>query len=276
MGPSCQIRLASASPAAPNSAIDASTPANSAKVQTHSAKTGHFQRFSPNGSALWRPHPLRLAAAQPQVGGNCTTRGSDTPATRRKKASCSAKPPPQPPEVRRIAYKAWHSTGWREKVRPTPPLQWHFREKTRPASAKTPNLGCCERAGRTFSRFHDLTATQGELFRACRRRPSGALPISDPAPLAWRAPASTKDQAAVPVGGRARPQCPQTTATPSPSKFRMQFPRDTDRCTLKNRGISTIRFQYLKYTQGNCMRNCWMTEGPGRSARGRRRGLARQ
>ena len=76
MGPSCQIRLASASPAAPNSAIDASTPANSAKVQTHSAKTGHFQRFSPNRSALWRPHPLRLASAPPPVGGNCTTRGS--------------------------------------------------------------------------------------------------------------------------------------------------------------------------------------------------------
>ena len=27
-------------------------------------------------------------------GGNCTTRGSDTPATRRPQASCSAKPPP--------------------------------------------------------------------------------------------------------------------------------------------------------------------------------------
>ena len=88
------------------------------------------------------------------------------------------------------------STGWREKVRPTPPLQWHFREKVLPARplrrlfrekvlparTKTPNLGCCERAGRIFSRFHDLPATQGELFRACRRRPSGALPISDPSP----------------------------------------------------------------------------------------------
>ena len=41
----------------------------------------------------------------------------------------------------------------------------------------------------------------------------------------------------------------------------MQFPHDTNRRTLKNRRISTIRFQHLKYTQGNCMRNCWMTEG---------------
>ena len=29
----------------------------------------------------------------PPIGGNCTTRGSDTPATRRQQASCSAKPP---------------------------------------------------------------------------------------------------------------------------------------------------------------------------------------
>ena len=91
----------------------------------------------------------------------------------------------------------------------------------------------------------------------------------------------------------ARPQYPQTTATPSPSKFRMQFPHDTNRCTLKNRRISTIRLQYLKYTQGNCMRNyrgtvrtraiprpgpagVEGTGGPGepsRSARGRWQGL---
>ena len=107
-----------------------------------------------------------------------------------------------------------HSTGWREKIRPTPPLQWHFREKTRPARPLrrlfrekvrparviTPNLGCCERAGRIFSRFHDLPATQGEFFRACRRRPSSALPISDRAPLVWRAPADPESPAAVPAG----------------------------------------------------------------------------
>ena len=56
-------------------------------------------------------------------------------------------------------------------------------------------------------------------------------------------------------GAGARPQYPQTTAAPSPGKFRMQFPHDMDRCTLKNRRISTIGLQHLKYTQGNCMRN---------------------
>ena len=38
-------------------------------------------------------------------------------------------------------------------------------------------------------------------------------------------------------------------------KSRMQFPHGTNQHKLKNRRISTIRFQYLKYSQGNCMRN---------------------
>ena len=110
--------------------------------------------------------------------------------------------------------------------------------------------------------------------------------------------------AAVPMDNGTRTQYPQTTATPGPSKFRMQFPHDTNRCTLKNRKISTIRFQYLKYAQGNCMRNSemqsglstmprpahrhggcrkirrawlrcpWAVAGPGCGTRGRRQGLA--
>ena len=39
----------------------------------------------------------------------------------------------------------------------------------------------------------------------------------------------------------------------------MQFPPSNNRRELKNRGISTIRFQNLKYGQGNCMRRCWGT-----------------
>ena len=54
---------------------------------------------------------------------------------------------------------------------------------------------------------------------------------------------------------QAWPRHPRVTARPPPDKFRMQFPQDTNRYALKNRRISTIRFQHLKYTQGNCMRN---------------------
>ena len=37
--------------------------------------------------------PPQTTPAPPPIGGNCTTRGFDTPATRRQRASCSAKPP---------------------------------------------------------------------------------------------------------------------------------------------------------------------------------------
>ena len=95
VGPSWQIPLVSASPAAPDSAIDASTPTNSAKVQTHSAKTACFQHFSPNGSAVWRPHPSTRSPAATKRG-NDAIQSSDTPATRRQRASHGAKPPPPP------------------------------------------------------------------------------------------------------------------------------------------------------------------------------------
>ena len=50
-------------------------------------------RPSPGGALLY----VRCFwTAAPPIGGNCTTRGFDTPATRRKKASCSAKPPSPP------------------------------------------------------------------------------------------------------------------------------------------------------------------------------------
>ena len=67
-----------------------------------------------------------------------------------------------------------------------------------------------------------------------------------------------------PIGARPRvrrpwPGLPQTADTLNPDIFRMQFPPSNNRRELKNRGISTIRFQNLKYGQGNCMRHCWGT-----------------
>ena len=56
------------------------------------------------------------------------------------------------------------STGWREITRPARPLQWLFREKTRPASTKTPNVGCFERAGRTFSRRNETATAFAHSF----------------------------------------------------------------------------------------------------------------
>ena len=62
------------------------------KTQTTSVKMGEFGVFCTRWSAFWVPRP----SDRPLDGGNCTTRGCDTPATRRKRASCSAKPPPSP------------------------------------------------------------------------------------------------------------------------------------------------------------------------------------
>ena len=165
--------------------------------------------------------PPQTVTSPPPNGGNCTTRGSDTPATRRQKVSCSAKPPP--------------ATGLENASGTESPAVAPVGAKKFAQHAKKRRI------------WANLSA-QGELFRACRRRPSSPLPISNLAPLVWRVSEGPKGPAAASVDNGARPRYPQTTATPRPDKFRMQFPHDTNRCTLKNRRISTIRFQHLKYT----------------------------
>ena len=113
--------------------------------------------------------------------------GCDTPATRRQRASCSAKPPS-------------HQIG--------------------------------DRAGRNS-----------------RRRRCGVRGIVW-ARLLTKVP---------PHQGASSPSglLPKASPRPPLHKFRMQFPDGANRRKLKNRVISTIRFQYLKYSQGNCMRNRW-------------------
>ena len=64
----------------------------------------------------------------------------------------------------------------RDKIRPARPLPHSTRDKIRPATSKTSNLGCFERAGRTFSR-------------------------TTPPPPMHGAPESPNGLAAVPVGG---------------------------------------------------------------------------
>ena len=82
--------------------------------------------------------------------GECAIQASDTPATRRKKASHGAKPPPPPVWRAPSCFQDRHSAG--------------SREITRPASTKTPNLGCFERAGRTFSRPNETTTAFAHSF----------------------------------------------------------------------------------------------------------------
>ena len=189
--------------------------ADSPKTQTTSPLAARCQRFSPRWSAMWAPHHRKLRAHRHQSGGIALHGGS----TRRRHAArrlrvvqnphhsrlkCASSAPRHLQDRRRAGWREKVRQArplprlFREKTRPTPPLHRLFRDKTRPASAKTPNLGQFERTGRTFSRFHDLTATQGELFRACRRRPSSALP-SATRPNWYGGHRRTR---------RAQPQCP--------------------------------------------------------------------
>ena len=112
--------------------------------------------------------PLESAPRRHQSGGNCTTRGSDTPATRRQKASCSAKPPPPPvwsalqgregqdgapvgggnpatahtegATTKQISPNKNHAAPLRYKTLPAHPLAPHVRDKTLPARPFSPHF----------------------------------------------------------------------------------------------------------------------------------------
>ena len=125
---------------------------------------------------------LRVGRDEEQRG-NDATRWADTPATGCTTASCDAPTTGGLEGATRIAHLtgapaseiefAQHgpSSGLPRKSSPSTAPPAAFREKIRPARLKTPNLGCFERAGRTFSRFRDDTAPQGELFRAQMKPP---------------------------------------------------------------------------------------------------------
>ena len=268
------------------------------KTQTTSPLAARFQCFSPRWSAFWVPR----SSGRPLDGGNCTTRGCDTPATRRLRASCSAKPPPAT-VVERTCGSGRPRPSAHEREKPSNRTQGRPTSGTK-LSQHTPSHRMCgtklsqhEPHGPTSGRKLSLFTRNGSIWRffymqgefctvvttkKLRREnfvPNGRVGARQqdtrPHPCGGcrrdrcggRGRVSRHSLAAVPVGGGgARPQYPQTTAAPSPSKFRMQFPHDTDPCTLKNRRISTIRLQHLKYTQGNCMRNCCTSGRVDRSA----------
>ena len=66
------------------------------KTQTTSPTTARFQRFSPRWSVFWAPQHPKLRPQSLKTGGNDAIQSSDTPATRRQKASHGAKPPLPP------------------------------------------------------------------------------------------------------------------------------------------------------------------------------------
>ena len=92
----------------------------------------------------------------------------------------------------------------REKLRPAPPIQWHFREKTRPAGHQTPILGCFERAGRTFSRSgHSHVATMQPMTPL---RPLMQASVKPPSPML--APKQRPLKPASPLHPKTAPKTP--------------------------------------------------------------------
>ena len=217
VGPSCQIRLASAAPAAPNSAIDASTPANSTKAQTHSPQTACFQRFSPNGSALWQPHRLKLRPRRHRSGGIAPHGGP----TRRRHADAAFRMAQNPHHHRRGAHqqsrkarpqcpRAMAGLGQassRHTEPPSTPLSPYFRYKTLPAHPKWLDLAQSTHAGRVLYRSHHQEAEQGEF---CTER-EAEIELADTtalqAPPVWsgRHPRSRRNP----------PQCRRAAAGPA-------------------------------------------------------------
>ena len=121
-------------------------------VKTAIVRWRRCHRFqSRQQTGVQRNHPFHstsIGLVMPsQVGTSCPLSG------RARQNSPSTTPPVTVPR----------------KTRPARPLQRHFREKTRPASAKTPKLECFERAGRTFSRSRPHQGRAGrQISRTAR------------------------------------------------------------------------------------------------------------
>ena len=99
-------------------------------------------------------------ARTPQCQGHVTERGQLQDVTR-----------PMGPSSKRLR-DTGRTAGWRDKTHPTSPLPRPIVEKTRPASPKTPNVGCCERAGRT-------------ILRTGRSNVAALKPTTPLQPLTW-------------------------------------------------------------------------------------------
>ena len=167
----------------------------SPRTLTTSPQMALFHRFLARWSAFWVPRP----SGRPLDGGNCTTRGCDTPATHRLRASCSAKPPPLPVSSALQGPRARMGHRWvaetrqlhtrkvprRNKTLPARAARPHFRYKTLPVHPKWLDLALFLYAGRVLYRCHRQEAAQGEF---CTERQSWGSPTGHQAPPAWRVP----------------------------------------------------------------------------------------
>ena len=172
-----------------------------------------------------------------------------------------------------VAVAGWGRWQWRagsrEKLRPARPLQRPTREIVRPASVKTPILGCFERAGRTFSHSHPPPDHAGRTFS--RTGSTEVVTVKPTTPLQPLMQTSVKP----PSPMLAREQHPLKPVTPMQAKNAPKTPnshpqrRYRFQLRLSRRPQRRCRFQ-LRLSRRPQRRWRFQTTGPHRHA-GRRR-----
>ena len=135
------------------------------KTQTTSPTTAHFQPISTRWSALWAPHHLTLGPRRHQTGEMASLEPRHAGDTQPASQLLMVQNPRHRHERRRAADKTWAQRSVSAK------------KPTQHGASRGPPRNTA--AGRTFSRLHDETPPQGELFRACTHtRPSRATNIA--------------------------------------------------------------------------------------------------
>ena len=132
----------------------------------------------------------------------------------------------------------------REKTRPTAPLRRHFRKKLRPAHPKTPILGQCERAGRTYSRLHPPSDQAGRTFSCtgscdvAAMKPPSPMLAPKQRPLKPATPLQPKNAPKTPISHPQRRWRFQSRLGRRPQR-RRRFHSDTDTGAQRRRRFQT-------------------------------------
>ena len=117
--------------------IHTTTDTESANVQFHSVKPVGCGLFSPNGSALWRPHPLDSQPRHHQTGGIASLELRHAV----RAPLMLQNPHRSQPEVCRIAYKSWsqHRLARKDSPSTAPPVA--LPRKSSPSTRKNAEFG---------------------------------------------------------------------------------------------------------------------------------------
>ena len=128
------------------------------------SQNGPFSPFFTQWVCTLAATPPRGAAAPPPTGGIAPSK----PPTRRRHAARGLRMAQNPhrsqPEVHLDTYKTWVQYRLARNNSPNTAPPAALPRKNRPASTKTPNVGCFKQAGRTFSRPNETATAFAHSF----------------------------------------------------------------------------------------------------------------